>query len=370
MRIGIMSMQRVVNYGSFLQAYGLKREIERMGHTVSFVDYKIEKALVEEEKPSAGQKFLKKMCRAWKMLTPEYRRYRERQIRLNQSFGEFVEAYRREYLPQIGVSDKTNYCPELDVLVIGSDEVFNCTQKGKEVGFSRQLFGKDHHAKALVSYAASFGSTTLELIEHYGIQDEVAGYLRSFNAISVRDDNSASIVRSLIGGNPYQHIDPVLLYDFDEVNCINVDLKGYIVVYAYADRITAEEAMAIRAFAKKMGKKILSLGFYQPFCDEYILVSPLEVLAYIKQADYVITDTFHGTVFSIKYQTPFAALVRESNKQKLMDLLVTFGVQERQVKDVSQLEHVLVKTMDEEKIRRKIKEEQRLAQKYLEMVFQ
>lgn len=365
-----MSMQRVANYGSFLQAYGLKREIERMGHTVSFVDYKIEKALVEEEKPSDGQKLLKKMCRAWKMLTPEYRRYREQQIRLNQSFAEFVEAYRREYLPQIGVSDRNNYCPELDVLVIGSDEVFNCTQKGKEVGFSRQLFGKDHHAKELVSYAASFGSTTQEMIEHYGIQDEIAGYLRSFNAISVRDANSASIVRNLIGRNPYKHIDPVLLYHFDEVDGINVDLKGYIVVYAYADRITAEEARSIRAFAKKVNKKILSLGFYQPFCDKYIRVSPLEVLAYIQHADYVITDTFHGTVFSIKYQTPFATIVRESNQQKLMDLLATFGMQDRQVKDVSQLEHVLVKPMDEELIRRRIKEEQRLAQQYLKMAFE
>lgn len=368
MNIGIMSMQRIVNYGSFLQAYGLMRVLEGMGHSVTFVDYEVEKALVEEERTSTVQKYLKKFGNICRMILPEYRRYREQQICLNRSFGEFVQAYCSEFLPLLGVKESPNYRPELDMLIIGSDEVFNCTQKGETVGFSRELFGKDHRANALVSYAASFGSTTMEKIERFGIGDEIAGLLQGFYAVSVRDTNSAQIIQKLCGRIPFKHIDPVLLYDFSEVDSISIDIKEYIVVYAYADRITDEEAKAIQTFAKKKNKKILTLGFYQPFCDEYVLAKPLEVLAYIKHADYVITDTFHGTIFSIKYQTPFATLVRESNQQKLMDLLLTFDVQDRQIKGIGQLENVLEKTMNAEMICRRIKEEQVSAYRYLEMI--
>lgn len=51
------------------------------------------------------------------------------------------------------------------------------------------------------------------------------------------------------------------------------------------------------------------------------------MLAYFINADYVITDTFYGTVFSIKYQIPFATIFRESNKEKLSDLLLSFVFQ-------------------------------------------
>ena len=56
MNIGIMSMQRIINYGSFLQAYGLKKTIQNMGHTVTFVDYRVGKQL-ESESISSNQKY-------------------------------------------------------------------------------------------------------------------------------------------------------------------------------------------------------------------------------------------------------------------------------------------------------------------------
>lgn len=284
---------------------------------------------------------------------------------MNQSFSDFMRRFTEEFLPALGVTEQPNLCPELDALVIGSDEVFNCTQPGTAVGYSLQLFGRDHRAKKLVSYAASFGSTTMAKLEQFGVQKEIGDHLVRFDAISVRDENSAAIVTELCGKAPVQNIDPVLLYEFSEVNQIEVPHRDYIIVYAYAGRINNDEAQAIRDFARKHHKKILALGFYQPFCDEYIQATPMEVLAYVKHADYVISDTFHGTVFSIKYQRKFAALIRQSNQQKLTDLLRHFCLEDRSVAQLSELEEVLLAELPKEAICRGLADYRREAMDFL-----
>lgn len=362
-----MSMQRVTNYGSFLQAYGLMHTIQGIcpEAEVEFVDYEVGESLVQSTE-SADVKHRSVFQRAVKMLSPQYRRYRKQQLRLNQSFQTFFEVFQTQFLPQLHISERKNILPTLDILVIGSDEVFNCTQAGDVVGYSTQLFGKNHQAEKLISYAASFGSTTLEKLERYNKTDELGELLSRFDGLSVRDSNSCRIVEQLCGRKPEKNIDPVLLYGFPEVENKSVNIKDYLVVYAYADRITETEAETIQKFAREQGKKILTLGFWQTFADDYVLATPLEVLAYIKHADFVITDTFHGTVFSIKYQVPFATIIRESNKEKLGDLLDTFGLRSREVKKINKLSDVLLAPLQRETIEMILSNEQQRAQSYLE----
>lgn len=363
MKVGIMSMQRIVNYGSFLQAYGLKHTIENLGHEVQFVDYQIEDSVVlEKQKAAAGKSIVVKLVQ---MLSPKYRKWRKRQIQLNQTFGDFVRVFQEEYLLVLGIENKQNITPQVDALVIGSDEVFNCTQMGNQVGYSRQLFGEGRNSEKLISYAASFGSTTLEKLQKYGIAAEIGTYLSGFDALSVRDQNSEDIVKALTNKGAYKHIDPVLLYPFQEADKIEISLRDYIVVYAYAGRITQEEADAIRAFAKEKGKKIVTLGFYQPFCDEWVLAKPLEVLAYVKYADYVITDTFHGTVFSIKYQKKFGTIIRESNQEKLGDLLRSFHLEDHLIHDLQKLPEIVESEVDKNTVRKLLAEKQESALRYL-----
>ena len=143
------------------------------------------------------------------------------------------------------------------MLVIGSDEVFNCTQSNPDVGYSPELFGFNSNANTIISYAASFGSTTLQKLTEYHKRNEIASFLLSFEKISVRDKNSYIIVKELTGIEPTMNVDPVLLYDFEKEIPSDVDLKNYIIVYAYSGRINDEEAKAIQEFAHKNNKKTL-----------------------------------------------------------------------------------------------------------------
>ena len=356
MKIGIMSMQRVINYGSYMQALALKTMLEELGHEVVFVDY--------EAKPSIQHRrslkyWLKKAIEALKntwLFRTAANLYRGRPLgyRVPKTYTADEKAF-IPALEELGVDyRKRHYRTKVDALIIGSDEVFNCLQNADNVGFSPELFGKNNRAGILLSYAASFGNTTLERLEQYGVGRRVGRYLKKFDALSVRDENSARIVRALTSREPEQHLDPALIGGIEHMAWEGNDEKGYVAVYAYPNRISREEGEEIRRFAEKRGLRVLTLcgkqsgeGF-----ENISGLSPKEILPYIKNADFVVTDTFHGTIFSVISHVPFAVYCRRpqdvsySNSEKLLDLLEKLDLTDRLVTEDNGLETIAGKHMD------------------------
>ena len=351
-KIGILSMQRVVNYGSFLQAYGLKKTIESLGYKVEFVDYEFEKSLISTKK----QSFTEKILNNYNIV-----KYLKKKKHIK-NFREMYSKYLNDYLE---VKNQKNYYPNIDTLVIGSDEVFNCLQN-YPVGYSRNLFGYGYEDKNVISYAASFGHTKIEELIEYGIDKEISNLLKKFKSISVRDNNSYSIVKKLTNSAPLIHLDPVLISDFnDEIKNIKINYNNYIIVYAYSGRLTKQEEKAIKKFAKDNDKIIISLGFYQKIADYNLIVNPFEVLAYIKKADYVITDTFHGSIFSVKMNTKFCTIVRNNNFNKLNDLLNRLGHEKQIINKIDDIQNIFDKEISFEKSNRILLKERKKTISYL-----
>lgn len=371
MKVGIISMQRVCNKGSFLQAYGLKKMIESLGHEVVFVDYHVGRSLTLSTKDKVRYDIL--LIRNWfiefftnakclRVFLPN----KMKNIARNR------DEYRHEILPMLGITDKKYYNTKVDALVIGSDEVFNCTQINPEVGFSPEIFGANANAKKVLTYAASFGNTTLQKLNDFGKADELRGYFNKFSAISVRDRNSVDVVKALTGKEPEQNLDPVLMYDFMpqvEKKCTK---KDFIIVYAYRARITDEEAKEIVEFAHSQGKKLISVSGEMDFCDEHFHGDPFEGLDLYRNADYVITDTFHGTIFSIINRKRFVTLIRKSkgssygNQEKLQDLLIRLGLESRSFSHGDEnLSNKLLAEIDYDKVFEVIEKERKHTMEYL-----
>lgn len=331
MKVGILSMQRVVNYGSFLQAFALQNIIKNRGDC-EFID--IERGVVFPElRRTPGFLMRKAIDRYfnWDVIT---------RIR----YAKKLESrFRNEFFGMLDIDE--HHIAHFDTVVIGSDEVFNFAQR-VPWGFSRQLYGSVKNADKVISYAGSFGNTTWKDILHFGVGDDIAGAMGSMSAISVRDDNSSDIVERLLSIRPLKHVDPVLVFDFSPYVSFPVE-EDYLIIYTYPNRIKApKEIQAIKSFARKHNKKIISIGFYFPWADKTVIPDPFEVLGYIANADFVITDTFHGSVMSIKYNRPFVAMVRPSNRQKMLSLLSQFGLVERIVCDMDLLERKLLTPID------------------------
>lgn len=365
-------MQRIYNYGSFLQAYALKRLIEGLDSEseVSFIDYRPGSPLVRaEKKESTGIKRKLEKLR-------EYNNVNSSIINRIKFFNH-KRTYGKRFYPLLGISDELNHNTDVDVLVIGSDEVFNCVQANTNVGYSRDLFGHNLNAKKIISYAGSFGNTTIKKIQDYQVEEDLRNDFLGFDAVSVRDKNSFEIVKRLGVNKPVINVDPVLAYDYMslEPNIPKSRLynQKYMIVYGYSGRITKGENEILTKYAREKELKILCFGGVQGCCDEFIDCTPFELLAYFRDAEIIITDTFHGTIFSIINNRPFATIIRKSvgtnygNEEKLSYLLEVTGTTSQRIEclSYSQLANLSMTPIDYRTINKILSERRIDAKRYL-----
>lgn len=361
LKVGIMSMQRIRNYGSFLQAYGLKSILEGLGCEVRFVDYKPGSCLVEPE----GIRLPRAIGKIAEVLDGPG------PLSAKLSYANYKRRYDARVWPLLGLSVEPDYrTDDLDMLVIGSDEVFNCAQANSNVGFSPDLFGARCEAGRLITYAASCGNTTVKKLRRHGVAQNVAGWLARFDALSVRDENTASVISELTERESVRNLDPVLAFDYFGVLDIPqpVSRRRYMIVYAYSGRLTADECVRVRAYAAARGLEILNVGGVQGCCDCFLDLEPFEVLAHFRDAECVLTDTFHGTILSVIAERPFAAIVRTEgygNAQKLIDLLARLGLSDRVSRDSASIADLLDTAPDWAPVRERIVRGRAEARDYL-----
>lgn len=361
-KAGIMSMQRILNYGSFLQAYALMEILSDLGCNVEFVDYHVGGCLIDSKNSGLKRK-LNKAADTFKI---------KAHLKDKIKFVKYKKNFAKNYHSYLGLQNEHNYNPLLDVLIIGSDEVFNCIQDNPNVGFSPELFGANNGAQKLVSYAASFGGTTKEKMKECGIYDEIKDYLLRFDRISVRDRNSYDIICEMTCEKPERHLDPVLIYDFigkcDLAPAISSD--NYLILYGYNGRFSLEECKRIKYFAKRRKLKIYCIGGLQHCCDKFIDCSPFEVIAYFKNADFVVSDTFHGTILSVITHKNFVTVIREGlkgNSQKLTSLLEDLNLKDRLLLKEENLEKILTSDIDYESVDKVLQRERQRTEEYLKM---
>lgn len=338
MKICILSMQKVNNYGSILQAYSLKKILENMGNEVSFINIEPrneEDALIGEKDIVSYSTEIERTLKFNKYIVNKLI-LKIKEYFLHKRFDEF----RKIYLGINGKEDSGKY----DLCVIGSDEVFNCLQKAPW-GFSSQLLGNVTQANCVITYAACCGATTYERIPE-SIKSIIISALRNNKAISVRDRNTKEFVEKCIGITPYINLDPVAVGDFskeikEHSSVVKKIPKRYCVIYLYQNRIKNEDDIKyLKKFCKTNNLSILAIGETQKWISNHLFVNPFEALAIFQHAEFIITDTFHGTLFGAKYAKKMAVLIRESNKNKLGDLVDRLSLNTHVVKELKDIEKI------------------------------
>jgi hypothetical protein len=356
MKVGILTHYQVESHGACLQHYALTQYLREKGHDVYTLSYHKNMDFAD----SASQKKFSVGISSVPYYLKEYL------IKYGPSF--FLVMAKKHQL--LGEFNKKNfkYLPygtaDVDAAIVGADEVWSL-----QLGANMMMYGHGVDAKKMIAYAPSFGQTNIEEIKKHHCLPLISSGLASFASLSARDEGSVRIAEELTGRDVELVCDPVLLYGFEKelAQYRPMTSEKYVVVYGYNSNMNEpERAAAIKAYAKKIGAKVYSVGAFHKWCDKQVPCDPIELIYWCKGAEAVFTDTFHGTISAFLGQTPMAVYVRSTNNVKLDHLLQILGIEDRKVSEDSKTEEVISRSTDFEKLIKGFEPTRLASEKYLE----
>ena len=297
------------NYGSYLQAYALQYVIKRMGYENAIIDD--ERIVYPSGKPSNG---------AWIRKLPLYKQL---YIRISQGLLSIVcetdakkverrfEGFRRLYLIIDNDFQKFEELNEkYDVFIAGSDQIWAPT---KEI--FKPYYYLDFAKKKKISYAASVNSECYP--EEYKVP--ITDLLKDFTHISVREEAGKELLESFLKRNVEVSLDPTLLLtdaDWQKVAIKQRSKHPYILCYLLTYNETYLEYARNFARQRNLPLYIFSNNEkYNTFADKMIAAGPSEFVSSFRDAFFVLTDSFHGTVFSILHKKEFITFKRFKGKE-------------------------------------------------------
>ena len=308
MKVGILTWYKAINHGAVLQTYASCKMLKQLGCIPVVLDYSWN---LSEANKKDWREILRKLSIQkvlWRVKVKKF--FDEKEM----VFSEF----RKNNLP---LGNKYSEEKNLDAVYIGSDMVFDLSE-----GYNPYMYGINVPAPYIFSYAASFGYTNLKKFKVHPHVDTVKNAICNMNAIGYRDANTKEICDYCgTDAKMVENVDPVLAYGFlEEVNSWDSGKwikRNYLLIYAYESTMNdSVEVNTIKNIARTEGLEIISCGYHHKWCDECVNADPKEFLEIIKQAKYVVTDTFHGTVFSLIMHKQLCTIVR-TNGFKIKHLL-------------------------------------------------
>lgn len=325
MKINTITCHHVYNHGALLQAYALSEFLKGEGHDVSIIDYR-PSYLDGHFKLWRSDSRYNRIGLGWVYVLAKLPR-RLRALKRKKAFDVFFD----RYMP---VTDRIYHSvgelraspPEADLYIAGSDQIWNTDFKN---GID-PAFYLDFGDCRKISYAASFATHSL----HEGTENFVKEMLGNFTNISIREQSGLKILNNL-GYHGTVVVDPVFLLNKDQWDIIaSEDGKNedYILIYDF------ERNPVIRELAHRYSTlkhcKIYSIGPYRlDYADKcYINYGPDAFVGLIKNAKCVLSNSFHGSAFSMIYSTPFFVINRNDGlNSRMHDLLSHYNLIERLV---------------------------------------
>ncbi|WEX77482.1 polysaccharide pyruvyl transferase family protein [Sinorhizobium numidicum] len=226
----------------------------------------------------------------------------------------FVEAFASLPLTPPFALDNPADLEDFDLVIVGSDEVWNLRHPW--YGGYPLFYGEGLAARRLASYAATFGSYPASK----GLESYWADSLRKFDDISVRDENSRSIIKDALGLEPTLVLDPCL--QFPETIPRSQDdscVSSYLAVYGHSFPYWFQQA--VRRSAASHSVSVVSIGYRNDWADaQWIDAGPDDFARFIAGARAIATNFFHGCVFSLVNTKPFVCVLSDYRCHKIHDL--------------------------------------------------
>ena len=337
--IGIITFHNINNLGAVLQASALQNYLSNYVDDCELINY-----IPNNYCPHNRFSFLRMTAHTGKYILTS--RHWSADLRRERSF----RSYRSKYMKlsnhcYYGDKDIFTDPPQYNILVSGSDQIFNTTLTGDSEAY---YLGFAHGVKK-ISYASSFGRTEISENEKRLIRSE----LDQFDHISVREESGRQIVEKYTHHVPQIVVDPVFLLDRSvwEQRCSECLTGKYIFVYSM------ENSPALETIVNEL-KRISGLPVYvvrgggttgRITGEEVFSCGPSEFLGYIKNAEYLITNSYHGTAFGYIFGKKTLSIAHSTRNTRLENLLSLTNVYNKQYQTVEDIISVEDRIIDGEK---------------------
>ncbi|MBP1990379.1 polysaccharide pyruvyl transferase family protein [Paenibacillus eucommiae] len=365
MKICTITCHNVYNHGASLQAYGLLRYLKCCGHDVEIIDYK--------------PKYLSNHYKLFSIDNPKWKKnILSKAIYLTLKLPKRILSLKRkkafdEFSSKHLIITKTRFTsnnelkkntPNADAYLCGSDQIWNCLhENGKDPAFYLD-FTPSNKIKA--AYAASFATDTIS--EEYipVIKERV----ERLDGVGVREKSGVKILERMNVTNTFNVVDPVFLLEQEEwSNLGKIDFREkYILIYDFDNSILIKK-LALE-IAKERNCKIYNINPSKlKYADRYFNYAGPEIfIALVKNAQFVISNSFHAAVFSIVYEKDFVIVNRtEAINTRMRDLLDDLKLNERLADENYSLEK-LMKKVDYSESKKILNEKIQFSKKYLKEV--
>lgn len=385
MKVAILTFSKTTNYGAALQCYALSSFIQNAGHEVIIFNAPLD----SEEAINVSlirlicrkvKKTLKKIILSNKQSNSEFVRYsrsekeKKEDIFWDKQVKLLFESFNQTYLPPFtkelkNEQDFKEQYPQADLYIVGSDQVWNLsiTQSQKKIFFFSFL--KD---EARISYAASFGGSTQWSGTPKETQ-EINQLLKKFKGISVRENSGISILHDIFHLNGVEVLDPTLLLSSIEYDKLaeKSNLEASQDLYAYKFIINDIWLETLKFISEETETKLrMDCETIQlpnvPFNPALSIEGWLKL---IKTAKFVVTDSFHCTVFCILFKKQFIVSPSYSGGEgRMLSFLKKLGLEDRfyyTTKDIRKNAKAWKTPIDYDKVYQKLNYHKEQSRKYL-----
>jgi hypothetical protein len=332
-KIGIVTLHGYFNYGNRLQNYAAEQVLQSMGFEVE---------TIRNESPKTEYSFSKKVINLLKNNPKEIvkktknklisKKENNKTLKFDKEKKEKFLSFSGEYLNESDFvisenSIPTNLNNDYDFFITGSDQVWNPTIASSS-SLHFLLFAP---SSKRISFSPSFGIS--EIPDKY--KGNFKTWLNEMKSLSVRENEGADIIKRLTGRNSEVLVDPTMMLNKKEWQAISKEYskkpkKDFLFTYILGD-LSNKKEKTIKRMAETNNLEIVNLADKKNL--NYYTSGPREFLDFINSASLVLTDSFHASIFSIIFNTPFIVFDRVDNNlsmnSRINTLLGKFNLMSR-----------------------------------------
>lgn len=333
MKIGIITIQNSSNYGAMLQTYALQSFLEKYGCSVEIINY---------DNPHMA-KGLDLIRHGTSLIEIYYMILDLLNFRARKKMIHNFHIFSRDYLNLTRKYSKSELLYGMletyDIYISGSDQIWNPNVTDGEVD-DIYFCGMAQKGSKVISYASSFGG--YDFLDK-NKNEKIKNFLKKYSAISTREMGYIQKASCLTEKRIVKVMDPVFLLSKDEwynsMNTQEIIGKPYILIYVMSKHAEVLERVLRMNISKNLDIIMFGETLIRKKNIHYVMdAGPKEFVNFFRNASFVVTNSFHGTAFSLIFNKNMCVLNNANNMNRIYDLLQTVNLNSILVKDINALE--------------------------------